>query len=82
MWEKFGQHTNKKQVKEFDRPQELATFVYSDVYDISYVGLASVGERMEVHYTMEDKDESTSPNLNIFIACFTTCWAELVSTRH
>ncbi|PFX12181.1 putative DNA polymerase [Stylophora pistillata] len=77
MWGKFGQRTNKKQVKEFDQPQELATFMSSDTYDISYVGLASVGERVEVHYTMENEDESISPNLNIFIACFTTCWARL-----
>ena len=32
---------------------------------------------MEVHYTKQDHCESSFPNLNIFLACFTTCWARL-----
>jgi len=32
---------------------------------------------VEVHYQYQDKDIPVSPNLNIFVACFTTCWARL-----
>ncbi|CAH3124121.1 unnamed protein product [Pocillopora meandrina] len=30
-------------------------------------------DRVEVQYTLQEEDESISPNLNIFVACFTTC---------
>ena len=77
MWGKFGQRSNKKQVKEFDDPNDLATFLASDTYNISYVGLTSQDGNVEVHYTMQEEDQPTTLNLNIFIACFTTCWARL-----
>lgn len=77
MWGKFGQRTNKTQVKEFDNPNDLNTFLESDTYDISSVGLGATKDIVEVKYTMQDEDEPISPNLNIFIACFTTCWARL-----
>ena len=32
---------------------------------------------MEVQYTLQEEDESIFPNLNIFVVCFTTCWARL-----
>ena len=32
---------------------------------------------VEVHYQYQDEDIPVSPNLNIFVACFTTCWARL-----
>ena len=32
---------------------------------------------VEVHYQYQDKDIPVSPNLNIFVACFTTCWTRL-----
>ena len=31
--------------------------------------------RVEVQYTLQEEDESILPNLNIFVACFTTCLA-------
>ena len=34
-------------------------------------------DRVEVQYTLQEEDESISPNLNIVVACFTTCWAHL-----
>ena len=34
-------------------------------------------QRVEVHYKHRLQDDPVSPNLNIFIACFTTCWALL-----
>ena len=34
-------------------------------------------ERVEIHYKMHQHCESDSPNLNIFVACLTTCHARL-----
>ena len=31
----------------------------------------------EIHYQKQANDEPVSPNLKIFIACFTTCWARI-----
>ena len=48
----------------------------SDRYDIRYVSVLT-NERVEIHYRHEKEDDPISPNLNIFVACFTTCWARL-----
>ena len=32
---------------------------------------------MEIHYKHEVEVDPISPNLNIFVVCFTTCWARL-----
>ena len=32
---------------------------------------------VEVHFQYQNEDIPVSPNLNIFVACFTTCWARL-----
>ena len=76
MWGKFGQRTNKTQVQEFDDPQKFTAFLESDKVDIRYVGVLSE-ERVEIHYRHEVEDDPVAPNLNIFVACFTTCWAQL-----
>ena len=67
MWSKFGQRTNKMQVREFE-------FCNSNTLQIKYVGIQS-DDRVEEQYTLQEEDESILPNLNIFVACFTTCWA-------
>ena len=76
MWGKFGQRTNKTQVREFDDSQKFSTFCNSDTLQIKYVGIQS-DDRVEVQYTLQEEDESILPNLNIFVACFTICWARL-----
>ena len=76
MWGKFGQRTNKTKVQEFYDPQKFAAFHESDRYDIRYVSVLTK-ERVEIHYRHEKEDDPISPNLNIFVACFTTCWARL-----
>ena len=76
MWGKFGQKPNKTQVKEFDDPILFHQFHDSDKYDIRYVSVLTE-QRVEVHYKHQLQDDPVSPNLNIFIACFTTCWARL-----
>ena len=76
MWGKFGQKPNKTQVKEFDDPVLFHQFHDSDKYDIRYVSVLTE-QRVEVHYKHQVQDDTVSPNLNIFIACFTTCHARL-----
>ena len=76
MWGKFGQKPNKTQVKEFDDPIKFSDFHHSDKYDIRYVSVLTE-QRVEIHYKHQVEDDPVTPNLNIFIACFTTCWARL-----
>lgn len=76
MWGKFGQATNKVQVKEFVDPQEFWKFLDSNQPDIRWIS-PLVEERVEVHHKMKEQCETDSPHLNIFVACFTTCLAQL-----
>ena len=76
MWGKFGQKPNKTQVREFDDPVAFCEFHESDKYDIRYVSVLTE-KRVEIHFKHEFEDDPVSPNLNIFVACFTTCWARL-----
>ena len=73
---KFGQQTNKVQVKEFTEPPDFWQFLNSSQMDIRWVSPLHE-ERVEVHHRMQEHCKSDSPNLNIFMACFTTCWARL-----
>ena len=72
----FGQQTNKMQVKEFAEPQVFCQFKDSDQHDVRYVSSLNK-DRVEAHYRKEALCDNVSPNLNIFIACFTTCWVGL-----
>lgn len=76
MWGKFGQKPNKTQVVEFIDPVKFHAFHESDRHDIRYVSVLTE-ERVEIHYKHQVEDDPVSPNLNIFVACFTTCWARL-----
>ena len=76
MWGKLGQKPNKTQVKEFDDPVKFHEFHDSDKYDIRYLSVLTE-QRVEIHYKYQLQDDPVSPNLNIFIACFTTCHARL-----
>ena len=74
MWGKFGQRLNKTQVQEFDDPQAFHRFLDTDTLDVRHVSV--VNEHMvEVHYQYQDEDIPVSPNLNVFVASFTTSWA-------
>ena len=60
----------------FTEPQAFHEFLDSNQNGIRYVSTLTE-DRVEVHYTKQDHCESQSPNVNIFMACFTTCWAWL-----
>ena len=76
MWGKFGQRLNKTQVKEFNDPQAFHRFLDTCTLDVRHVSVIN-DDMVEVHYQYQDEDIPVSPNLNIFVACFTTCWARL-----
>ncbi|XP_068734550.1 uncharacterized protein [Montipora capricornis] len=76
MWGKFGQCINKTQVREFTDPQPFVQFLDSDQHDVRYVS-SLTENRVEIHYKLRAHDVLPSPNLNIFVAAFTTCHAKL-----
>ena len=76
MWGKFGQRLNKTQVQAFDDPQAFHRFLNTSTVEVKHVSVMNE-QMVEVHYTYQDEDIPVSPNLNIFVACFTTCWARL-----
>ena len=76
MWGKFGQRLNKTQVQTFDEPQAFHRFLETSTLDVRHVSVIN-DDLVEVHYQYQDEDILVSPNLNIFVACFTTCWARL-----
>ena len=80
MWGKFGQRLNKTQVQEFDDPQTFHRFLDTCTLDVRHVSIIS-DQLVEVHYQYQDEDIPVSPNLNIFVACFTTCWAVSASIK-
>ena len=76
MWVKFGQRLDRTSVQEFTDPQDFAEFLESEEHDVRFV--SSINEdRVEVHYKPMDEHILPGPNINIFVAAFTTCWARL-----
>ena len=76
MWGKFGQRLNKTQVQEFDDPKAFHSFLDTSTLDVRHVSVMN-DQMVEVLYQYQEEDIPVSPNLNIFVACFTTCWARL-----
>ena len=76
MWGKFGQRLNKTQVQTFDDPQAFHRFLATSTLDVRHVSVMN-DDMVKVHYQYQDQDIPVSPNLNIFVACLTTCWARL-----
>ena len=76
MWGKFGQRLNKTQVKEFSDPQAFHHFLDTDTLDVRHVSVVN-DQLVEVHYQHHDEDIPVSPNLNVFVASFTTWWPRL-----
>ena len=76
MWGKFDQRLNKTQLREFDDPEQFHKFLDSDAVDARNVSVIN-DQLVEVHYEHKEEDIPILPNLKIFMACFTTCWARL-----
>ena len=76
MWGKFGQRLDKTHVKEFTDARDLHDFLASGRYKITYVSPVTE-DLVEVYYKIRDTMIEVNANLNIFVACFTTCHARL-----
>ena len=76
MWGKFGQKLNKTQVITFNVPVEMHEFLDTDRIEVTNISVATE-DMIEIFYKYKDEDMPVSPNLNVFVAAFTTCWATL-----
>ena len=75
-WGEFGQLLNKTQVRQFDDPVDFHRHLETDAYTVQQVSVIDE-DIVEVFYKHHESDVPLSPNLNIFAACFMTCYARL-----
>ena len=75
-WGKFGQQSNECQVEAFTSPAKFYELISDDSKDIHSV-LVVNEEMLEVVHNHQTECDPVQTNINIFIACFTTCWARL-----
>lgn len=75
-WGKFGQQSNKHQVHPYTSPALFHELLRDDSKQLHAVRIVNE-EMLEVVYSNQDECDPVQININIFIACFTTCWARL-----
>lgn len=75
-WGKFGQRSNQTQVTTCKKPSEFYELVKDDSQEIRHIEI--INEHMvEVFHKYQSDCDPVQLNVNIFIACFTTCNARL-----
>ena len=75
-WGKFGEQSNKNQVQAFTSPSSFYKLLQNEEQQIHSIRIVNEHMIEVVHDYIEDSIP-TQVNINIFIACFTTCWARL-----
>ena len=76
-WGKYGQQGNKSQVESISSSQtKLYELLNDDSRELQTLRVMN-DEMIEVVYKRVDEEETVQVNINIFVACFTTCWARL-----
>ena len=75
-WGKFGEQSNKTQVQAFTAPSAFYKLLQNEEQQIHSIRIVNEHMIEVVHDYIEDSIP-TQVNINIFIACFTTCWARL-----
>ena len=75
-WGKYGQQGNKSQVQSISSPTKLYELLNDDSRELQTLRVMN-DEMIEVVYKRVDEEETVQVNINIFVACFTTCWARL-----
>ena len=73
---KYRQQGNKGQVQAISSPAKLYELLNDDSRDFQTLRVMN-DEMIEVVYKHVDEEETVQVNINIFVACFTTCWARL-----
>ena len=71
-WGKYGQQGNKSQVEAISEPSRLHELLNDDTHIVQTLRVM-----IELVYKQVDDEESVPANINIFVACLTTCWARL-----
>ena len=75
-WGKYGQQGNKSQVEAISEPSQLHELLNDDTHIVQTLRVTN-DEMIELVYKQVDDEESVQVNINILVACFTTCWARL-----
>ena len=75
-WGKFGQQSNKCQVEALTSPHEFYRLITRDDKDVHSIRVVTE-DMLEVVYNNIEACDPVQVNINIFVACFTTCWARL-----
>lgn len=75
-WGKFGEQSNKSQVQAFTSPSEFYKLLRNEEQQIHSIRIVNEHMIEVVHDYIEDTIP-TQVDINIFIACFTSCWARL-----
>ena len=75
-WGKFGERTNKAKVEQVKQPSQLYRLLTDAANNVQTIRVCT-DEVLEVVYTQTEDNDLPSAKTNIFIACFTTCWARL-----
>lgn len=74
---KLRKALNKTQIQDFTEHQKLTEFLGdSGEIDVCSIDVITNGT-VEVYYKKTSKDDLSAIYVNIFLACFTTCWARL-----
>ena len=75
-WGKFGERTNKSKVLQLKQPHELFNILTDGANHVQTLRICN-DDILEVVYKQTEANDMPNPKTNIFIACFTTCWARL-----
>ena len=75
-WGKYGQQGNKSQVEAISSPVKLYELLNDDSRELQTLRVMN-DEMIEVVYKRVNEEETVQVNINIFVACFTMCWARL-----
>lgn len=75
-WGKFGQRPNQTQVTTCTKPSQFCHLIQDDLQIIDRMNIVNE-HTIEVFHTFNQDCQPIQSNLNIFIACFTTCYARI-----
>ena len=75
-WGKFGQRSNLTQVTTCDKPDLFFQILQDDSQLIHRIEIMNE-EMVEIFHSFQQECDPIQINVNIFIACFTTCYARL-----
>ena len=80
-WGKFGERTNKSKTLQLKQPHELFNILTDGANHIQTLRVCN-DNILEVVFKQTEANDLPNPKTNIFVACFTTCWARLKLYSH